>query len=48
LSAEIGDEVSHGAVWSWVQKGRKTLGKEDDQRQKNIDTIVDRKFKGHG
>ena len=23
LSAEIGDEVSHGAVWSWVQKGER-------------------------
>ena len=28
LSAEIGDEVSHGAVWSRVQKSGKALRKE--------------------
>ena len=32
LSAEISDEVSHGALWSWVQKSGKALRKEEDRR----------------
>ena len=32
LSAEIGDEVSHGAVWNWVQKSGRALRQEEDQR----------------
>jgi hypothetical protein len=32
LSAEIGDEVSHGAVWGWVQKSGQALRQEEDQR----------------
>ncbi len=36
LSAEIGDEVSHGAAWSWVQKSGKALRKEEDQRREAV------------
>ena len=32
LSAEIGDEVSHGAVYSWVQKSGQALRREEDER----------------
>ena len=35
LSAEIGDEVSHGAVYSWVQKNSQALRQEEDQRWKS-------------
>jgi len=36
LSAEIGDEVSHGAVWCRVQKSGKALRKEEDQRREAV------------
>ena len=36
LSAEIGDEVSHGTVWSWVQKSGRALRQEEDQRWKAV------------
>jgi hypothetical protein len=36
LSAEIGDEVSHGTVWSWVQKNGKALRKEEDRRRETV------------
>jgi len=36
LSAEVGDEVSHGAVWSWVQKSGKALRKEEDRRREAV------------
>mgnify|MGYP001041901248 CR=1 FL=1 len=36
LSAEIGDEVSHGAVWSGVQKSGKALRREEDQRREAV------------
>jgi hypothetical protein len=36
LSAEIGDEVSHGAVWSRVQKSGKALRKEEDERRETV------------
>ena len=36
MSCEIGDEVSHGAVYSWVQKSRKALKKEEDRRRKAV------------
>jgi hypothetical protein len=36
LSAEIGDEVSHGTVWSWVQKSGKALRKEEDRRRETV------------
>jgi hypothetical protein len=36
LSAEIGDEVSHGAVWSRVQKSGKALRKEEDERREAV------------
>jgi len=36
LSAEIGDEVSHGALWSWVQKSGKALRKEEDRRREDV------------
>jgi len=32
LSAEIGDEVSHGAVWGWVQKSGRALRRDEDKR----------------
>jgi hypothetical protein len=32
LSAEIGDEVSHGAIWGWVQKSGRALRREENQR----------------
>jgi hypothetical protein len=41
LSAEIGDEVSHGTVWSWVQKSGKALRKEEDKRREAV-------FEGEG
>ena len=31
LSAEIGDEVSHRAIWGWVQKSSRALRQEDDR-----------------
>ena len=36
LSAEIGDEVSHGAVWCRVQKSGKALRREEDQRREVV------------
>ena len=36
LSADIGDEVSHGAVWSGVQKSGKALRKEEDERRETV------------
>lgn len=36
LSAQIGDEVSHGAVHSWVQKSGRGLRREEDQRWKAV------------
>jgi len=36
LSVEIGDEVSHGAVWSRVQKSGKALRKEEDERREAV------------
>ena len=36
LSAEIGDEISHGAVWSGVQKSGKVLRKEEDRRREAV------------
>jgi hypothetical protein len=36
LSAEIGDEVSHGTAWSWVQKNGKALRKEEDRRRETV------------
>ena len=36
LSAEIGDEVSHGAIWGWVQKSGRALRQEEDQRWKAV------------
>jgi len=36
LSAEIGDEVSHGAVWSGVQKSGQALRREEDQRREAV------------
>ena len=36
LSAEIGDEVSHGAVWSRVQTSGKALRKEEDERRETV------------
>ena len=36
LSAEIGDEVSHGAVWSWVQKSGRALRQEEARRWKAV------------
>jgi len=33
LSAEIGDEVSHGAVWCWGQKSGEALRQEENQRR---------------
>jgi len=36
LSAEIGDEVSHGAVWSGVQKSGRALRKEEDRRREAV------------
>jgi len=36
LSAEIGDEVSHGAVWCEVQKSGKSLRREEDQRRESV------------
>ena len=36
LSAEIGDEVSHGTVWSGVQKSGKALRREEDQRRQTV------------
>jgi len=36
LSAEIGDEVSYGAVWSGVQKSGRTLRKEEDRRREAV------------
>jgi hypothetical protein len=36
LSAEIGDEVSHGAVWGWVQKSGRSLRKEEDERREAV------------
>ena len=36
LSAEIGDEVSHGAVYSWVQKSGRALRKEENRRWKAV------------
>ena len=32
LSAEIGDEVSRGAVYRWVQKNGQALRQEEDQK----------------
>jgi hypothetical protein len=47
LSAEIRDEVSHGAVHGWVQKSGLALRKEEDQKWKAVfeDGEV---FKGEG
>jgi len=47
LSAEIGDEASHGALWSWVQKSGRTLRKEEDKRREAVfeDSEV---FEGEG
>jgi len=36
LSAEIGDEVSHGAVWSGVQKSGRALRQEEDERREAV------------
>ena len=36
LSAEIGDEVSHGAVWSGIQKSGQALRREEDQRREAV------------
>ena len=36
LSAEIGDEVSHGAVWCRVQKSGNALRREEDQRRETV------------
>ncbi len=36
LSTEVGDEVSHGAVWGWVQKCGWALGQEEDRRWKAV------------
>lgn len=36
LSAEIGDEVSHGAVWGWVQKSGKAIRKEEGRRREAV------------
>ena len=36
LSVEIGNEVSHGAVHSWVQKSGRAVRQEEDQRRKAV------------
>ncbi len=36
LSVEIGDEVSHGAVYSWVQKSGRALRQEEDRKWKTV------------
>ena len=36
LSAQIGDEVSHGAIHRWVQKKGKALRQEEDQRWRAV------------
>jgi len=36
LSAEIGDEVSRGAVWCRVQKSRKALRRGEDHRRGSV------------
>jgi hypothetical protein len=36
LSAEIGEEVSHGAVWCRVQKSGKALRREEDRRREAV------------
>jgi len=36
LSAEIGDEVSHGAIWGWVQNSGRALRQEEDKRWKAV------------
>jgi len=36
LSAQIGDEVSHGAVHSWVQKSGQALRKEENQKWRAV------------
>jgi len=33
---EIGDEVSHGTVWRWVQHSGRTLRQEGDKRRKAV------------
>jgi len=36
LSAEIGDEVSHGAVHGWVQKSGRALRRDEDERREAV------------
>jgi hypothetical protein len=36
LSAEIAEEVSHGAVWGWVQKSGRALRWEEDRRREAV------------
>ena len=36
LTAEIGEEVSHGVVYSWVQRSAKALREKEDQRWKAV------------
>jgi len=47
LSAEIGEEASHGALWGWVQKSGRALRKEEGRRREAV-FDGDEVFEGEG